>query len=33
MAAASWVADRPTGPWPKIAIVSRPEVCMRRSAP
>jgi hypothetical protein len=33
MAAASCVADRPTGPWPTIATVSRPERFMRRSAP
>ena len=32
MALANWVAARPTGPWPKIAIVSRP-VFIRRSAP
>ena len=30
---ASCVAESPTGPWPKIAIVSRPETFMRLSAP
>ena len=30
---ASWVADSPTGPWPKIAIVSLPERFIRRRAP
>src|SRR6266446_9427396 len=33
IAAASWVADRPTGPWPNNAIVSLPESFSRRSAP
>ena len=33
IAAASWVADRPTGPWPKIAIVSLPDSLARLSAP
>ena len=27
-----WVGDSPTGPWPKIAIVSLPERFIRRSA-
>ena len=30
---ASWVADRPTGPWPKMAIVSLPDRFSRRNAP
>src|SRR5262249_11313379 len=30
---ASCVADRPTGPWPKMAIVSPPCSWTRRSAP
>jgi hypothetical protein len=33
IAAASCVADKPTGPWPKIAIVSRAETFSRSSAP
>ena len=33
MATTSCVADRPTGPWPKIAIVSSPCRDNRRSAP
>jgi hypothetical protein len=33
IAAASCVADSPTGPWPKIAIVSWPDKRMRRNAP
>ncbi len=33
IAAASCVADSPTGPWPKIAMVSRADRFMRASAP
>jgi len=33
IAAASCVAESPTGPWPKMAMVSRPEMCIRLSAP
>ena len=33
MTTASCVADRPTGPWPKIAIVSPPCRLSRLSAP
>src|ERR1700693_3349410 len=33
IATANCVADNPTGPCPKIAIVSRPERPTRRSAP
>ncbi len=33
MAAPSIVAERPTGPWPKTASVSRPETSRRLSAP
>ena len=33
IATASCVADKPTGPWPKIAIVSPPCRLRRRSAP
>jgi len=29
---ANWVAARPTGPWPKMASVSRPEIFKRLSA-
>ena len=33
MTSASCVADRPTGPWPKMAIVSPPCRVIRFSAP
>jgi hypothetical protein len=33
IALANCVPAKPTGPWPKMAIVSRPERFMRRSAP
>ena len=33
IARASWVALKPTGPWPKMAMVSRPERFNRRNAP
>lgn len=32
-AEASWVADRPTGPWPKIAMVWSPVSSRRFNAP
>ena len=32
IATPSMVAERPTGPWPKTASVSRPETSRRRSA-
>ncbi len=33
MTTASWVAESPTGPWPKTAMVSPPCSWTRRSAP
>ena len=33
IALANCVPARPTGPWPKIAMVSLPEMFIRRSAP